>query len=120
MYLFSTTELHQLLKMPMLAQHFQEHKERNTELTFVDFLYMHYSQPDDHDADSDKDQKLPFKTHDNCISFLTAVYIAPAPIHEFISKEKQTYFFEKQSHFQKNICLTSSFLSNIWQPPKSC
>ncbi len=58
------TELHQLFKLPILFQHFSEHKERNTQVGFVDYLAMHYWGDDMDDDDNDRDMQLPFKKAD--------------------------------------------------------
>lgn len=70
------TELHQLFKLPILFEHFAEHKERNTTVSFVDFLAMHYWGDDLDDNDDDRDMQLPFKKADVHIAhtiFLPAV-----------------------------------------------
>ena len=119
-YLFTTTELHQLLKIPVLIQHYQEHKQMDSDITFWQFMSMHYSQPDDHDADHEKDMKLPFKTDDGCISFITAVYVTPSATTISTEVIKPIYYSEKKEHFQKQVSLQSSFLASIWQPPRNC
>jgi hypothetical protein len=77
-YLFSTTELHQLLKAPLLIEHFMEHREENKDITLWQFLYAHYAGDYVKDADYDKDMKLPFKTHSNCVSSFSNVYLPSA------------------------------------------
>lgn len=51
----------QFYKLPILVQHFQEHKELS-DLSFLDFLSMHYWGEDLKDNDADRDMQLPFKT----------------------------------------------------------
>ena len=68
------------------------------------------------DADRDKDMKLPFKTHDNCVSFFTNVYLPSAKV----SIEKPIQFLQEKSFVNKDQFLLTSFLSNIWQPPRIC
>ena len=41
-YLISTTEFGQLLKFPMLVEHYFEHKEKNSQITVIEFLALHY------------------------------------------------------------------------------
>lgn len=65
--LFSQTELHQLLKIPLLVQHLLEHKAENKELTIVQFIALHYFS--DTSNDDDRDMRLPFKTS-YCIQVL--------------------------------------------------
>jgi hypothetical protein len=59
-----TTELHQLFKLPILFQHFAEHKERDSQVSLMDFLAMHYWGNDMNDDDNDRDMQLPFKKLD--------------------------------------------------------
>ncbi|HEY9341139.1 MAG TPA: hypothetical protein VIQ23_06130 [Hanamia sp.] len=115
-YLFSTTELHQLLKAPLLIEHFMEHREENKDITLWQFLYAHYAGDYVKDADYDKDMKLPFKTHSNCVSSFSNVYLPSAKV----SIEKPIQFLQKNSFVTKDQFLPTSFLSNIWQPPRIC
>lgn len=114
-YLCSFTELTELLKCPSLLIHYSEHNRQNKNLSFSDFLFMHYQQAHDNDGDDEADKHLPFKSHDNCIytsSFNllaqtnTIVHIKPVEteLHE-VSLQEQQFFYP-------------SFSSNIWQPPK--
>lgn len=114
-YLFSTTELHQLLKMPLLVEHFVEHKEENKDLNLWQFLKIHYAFGHVKDADYDKDMKLPFKSHDNCVSSVSNIYIS---LLEKVSIQKPLQLLEKKNFETKDGFLLSSFLSNIWQPPR--
>jgi hypothetical protein len=115
-YLFSTTELSQLLKTPLLVEHFIEHREENSQLTLLQFLYMHYAMEDVKDADNAKDMKLPFKTHDNCIASFINVY----PPSQSLLLIKPVRFVENQHLKTPEQALQSTFPSNIWQPPRIC
>jgi hypothetical protein len=53
--------LYQVLKFPSLIRHFLEHKTLNEEISFAEFLGMHYGGDDLDDNDDDKDMQLPFK-----------------------------------------------------------
>jgi hypothetical protein len=59
LYLISTTEVYQLLKIPTLIEHYWEHKKLNPEMSLTAFLKTHYENPVK-DGDYGKDQKLPF------------------------------------------------------------
>ena len=50
----------QFYKLPVLFQHFNEHKEIK-KVSFIDFLEMHYWGEDQNDDDADRDMQLPFK-----------------------------------------------------------
>jgi hypothetical protein len=102
--------------MPLLVAHFIEHKEGNKHITLWQFLYMHYAMGDVKDADYGKDMKLPFKTHDNCVANVLNVYLPPSKV----SITKPVEFLEKKHFITREHFLHSSFLSNIWQPPRNC
>ena len=54
------TPLGQLLKLPVLMEHFNKHQE-NEGVSFLEFLNEHYSK-EHNDADHSEDEKLPFKS----------------------------------------------------------
>jgi hypothetical protein len=58
------TELHQLFKLPILFQHFAEHKQLNSQVGVIDFLSMHYWGDDRNNNDDERDMQLPFKKLD--------------------------------------------------------
>jgi hypothetical protein len=63
------TELHQLLKVPILIQHYLEHKTETPSITFIQFLSLHYRSEPVFDADYRRDMQLPFKTADCASAF---------------------------------------------------
>lgn len=103
--------------MPVLLQHFTEHKKENKDLSFIKFLEIHYLHGSPKDEDYDKDLKLPFKTITN--TNVTSVSIC-TPIPNF--KQNPLVYFKNNKHQFSNYSFsyTSTFLSSIWQPPKSC
>ncbi len=102
--------------MPVLVQHFIEHREVNNDITFWQFLNMHYLKDDVNNADHDKDMQLPFKAHDNCVASISSVYLPTQKI--CITKPVQVV---ENKHFKTpEPFLLSTFLSNIWQPPRIC
>lgn len=116
-YVVSATELHELFKLPNLVEHFIEHQSEDKSTTLINFLVMHYTSADDGDEDNSKDMQLPFKsnheggnisnTGSNSFNNIQLA-IKSIPIE---SKTYNTY----SSEF-----ISSSYLSSIWQPPKSC
>lgn len=112
-YLYSYTELKELFKLPLLFTHYTEHSSHDQNLSFADFLTMHYHHEHDNDGDDAADRSLPFKSHDNCVasSFnlyvqTSGIYIKPLETELAIVQTQQTNFFYP------------SFSANIWQPPK--
>ncbi len=59
--ILDTSPLYQVLKVPSLIRHFTEHQALNHNISFVDFLAMHYWGDDLNDNDDEKDMQLPFK-----------------------------------------------------------
>ena len=51
--------LDQLVKIPLLVEHYQEHHHQNRDLSFIDFLALHYRNAPAHDK---RDNSLPFKS----------------------------------------------------------
>ncbi|MCD6012790.1 MAG: hypothetical protein K0Q79_2652 [Flavipsychrobacter sp.] len=62
--LLYTTPLQQFLKVPALIDHYHEHKQQKPDITFVDFIFMHYIGDDGVADDDSKDMQLPFKKSD--------------------------------------------------------
>ena len=112
-YLFSSTELNQLLKLPLLYEHFQEHHQEDNSLSMLDFIVMHYSSNDVDRTDQD-DMRLPFKSPDGCFSASMFAYISQ-PL-EFT--QKFIFVTKEPINNYSYLEFSSSYLNSIWQPPK--
>ena len=116
-YLISSTELRQLLKFPLLIQHYTEHKEQNNNLGLLQFLAMHYNDEGIIDLDYSKDQQLPFKSQGGYTGAVLSVF-EPTPFYSLIPKVE---IVQPVAHAVSNESfISSTFRSSIWQPPKSC
>lgn len=62
LFLFSATELHQLLRIPELVSHFNQHSRKDSSMSIRDFLQLHYTASHPDDMDEQDDQELPFKS----------------------------------------------------------
>jgi hypothetical protein len=116
-YLLSSTQLKELLKLPLLVEHFMEHKELNAQMSFIDFLCVHYAEGNVKDADYEKDMRLPFKSAENSLSSYLSFYL---PALNFKQDLIVHFTEQKQSFPCYNFTYSSAFLSSIWQPPRSC
>lgn len=116
-YLFSATELNQLLKLPFMVRHFIEHNEKDKGVGLLNFLCLHYHDHGMKNAKDENDMKLPFKSHENCVSSSLSVFI-PAHFEGFVVK--LIAISEKEQIPYSEDFISSAFLSSIWQPPKSC
>lgn len=115
-YLFGATEASQLLKIPVLVQHYYEHKAGNSSVTLYAFLQMHYLGNDNDDSDNTRDQSLPFKTMDDCCFFAS---------NTLPPQKLQLILIDENNVIQKFALLNDAsrfFLSpeDIFQPPRSC
>lgn len=115
----STTELSELLKFPVLVEHYLEHKEEAPEMSVKDFLVLHYNnhlEDHPHDDDYEQDQKLPFIVHSQTLTFN---FIYPQPI---VVEFKSILFSQDSDKFVpvNDRATTLGFHSFIWQPPKFC
>lgn len=114
LYLVSTTELYQLLKIPTLIEHYWEHKALNPEMTLTAFLKTHYDHPVK-DKDYSKDQKLPFIIHS---APLALVFTMSQGFHFEAGNEQ---FRQIKSHkipsYDEDFCYRG-FLNSVWEPPR--
>lgn len=115
LYLCSTTEVYQLLKIPILIEHYQWHKQLDPNLTFYSFIEHHYNEQTK-DADWQTDQKLPFMTHNH---YSISSFTINAPISIEVKESKPTILSRKVG-LHNDAILGLDKINSIWQPPKSC
>ncbi len=107
------TQLWQLLKIPVLVAHFQEHKKENKNISIARFLQLHYANGNKRDKDYDRDMQLPYKTVDIntfCFEFI--------PIQPFVPIPLKVYNFPKPVFGIKEVNYAHQIGNNIWQPPR--
>jgi len=114
-YLFSTTEFHELLKLPAMVVHYKEHQKEKPALSVWNFVTIHYAHGDVQDKDHEKDMKLPFKTHDSCGSYS---FISLIPDHPYSLAQHTPSDITKNIPVYYNEAGYTHSLSSIWQPPK--
>lgn len=114
-FMVFSTEMYQLFKIPQLFTHYTEHHNTNNELSFSEFLHMHYSTDDDHDADKEKDMKLPFKSHENCSHIVLSIPHSDINQSLFIPTKEHSLLISRM----RQSTSYSADLPSIWQPPKS-
>jgi hypothetical protein len=105
------TEFDELLRLPILVEHFIEHREKVPEISFLQFLAMHYKTDVAHDA---TDMELPFKDCSNSLA-----------IPSFALPEQKVYLSAEipahtRVYFSTYISfVSSSALDEIFQPPRA-
>lgn len=113
-FLYANTELHQLLKLPVLVHHYLDHHEEGNSASFVGFLYDHYnSEKSQSDNDHHDHQNLPFKT--DCANVHTSLAYTG---HQQYSFQHTPPVSVKVNVVYNEVIYFSTSLSNIWQPPK--
>lgn len=113
-YLFGATQLHELLKLPLLVVHYMEHEQQNSDNNLWDFLVLHYTNAHIIDEDYRKDQQLPFK--DNACHGVVTPY---DDVVAYIIVPQQTHFIQNILQIpHTNSPPTSAYLNTIWQPPR--
>lgn len=114
-YLLSTTELSELLKLPLLIEHYHEHKCSAPDLSFKDFLVLHYNnhlEGHAHNDDYEKDMQLPFITHSGFMGIAVVVpkMVSLADSHSGDESDKPVVVNDP---FAQRL-----MVSQIWQPPR--
>ena len=106
--------LAEMVKIPSLIEHFQEHKEINENLDFFTFLKMHYSDPEHQKSDARHDS-LPLKVHTSAHAetFVFSIETPPSvsePYFQNIENKTQAIkthqFSDSKIHF------------SVFQPPR--
>jgi hypothetical protein len=113
-YTISSTELREIVKLPVLIQHFNEHRQLNHQITFSQYLVDHYNNLPHTDNDEDRDNQLPFKRADSNIMFSPVI-----PASGFVELRKPVLPVVPDEMFSRNDHLIpSATVSKIWQPPR--
>jgi len=61
-FVLSATPARELFKLPLLLEHFREHRQEEPDISWLSFLILHYFNDAPPDADYARDMQLPFKT----------------------------------------------------------
>ena len=115
LYLFSVTEARQLLKLPVVFQHFAEHQQEDKNIGFFNFLSIHYLHGSPMDKDHDRDMQLPFKTSSEFA--LSVVPVLTADVETtFLSP--LVFIISNDFEHTNDSFISSEFGCNIFQPPR--
>jgi len=114
LYLCSTTELYQFLKIPILIEHYLTHRATDPDMGICDFLKLHY---DNHVKDTDwqEDERLPFMVHQDILSVMCTV---PECTQEELSPAIRPRISSTPHH--RSLFHLTEIVDTIWQPPQCC
>ena len=95
--------------MPLLIEHFGEHKSLVEEMSFVQFLVMHYKTDIPHD---DQDMSLPFKDCSHSVSVPMVLPVLKMTLTEQLKINQRDF----QSFYLRHE--PELLASDIFQPPR--
>jgi hypothetical protein len=114
LFLLQSTELGELLKLPLLVEHYSQHVHLHPGTTVVGFLKMHYFDKTVVDKDYAQDMQLPFKTLDKHILL---IQLSMPPVAVDISHLHTFYLGPRSIYFSDFIPHT--FSDKLFQPPRT-
>ncbi len=112
-YILSTPGIREVIRIPQLAEHYQDHCEEQKNTSLLAYLVMHYIQEDGTDQDAEEDNTLPFKSAEgvstgNAISFfiseITELTHPGSPVNQLY-------------RIQNNRLIPSPYAKSVWRPP---
>lgn len=115
LHFLASTELHEIVRMPIAFIHFAEHKQQNNDVSFLDFGVLHYFSGRVKDANYERDRQLPFKKF-QCEELASSVALPVDPFEEplpgisYTTLKVEIYV----SRFHSSL-----FQFSIWQPPRA-
>lgn len=113
----SNSEFLELAKLPILIEHFNEHQQWDSKISFWGFMYMHYFEKSNKYGDYSKDMEMPFKMHDHSFASIMGFLVPPinyAITSKYLPQDKE------QKQVTNSSAYSSYYLTSIWQPPKFC
>lgn len=111
--LLSSSEFDQLVKIPALLEHFQEHRASDKNLSFISFIILHYQTDFAQGEQDSKHQDLPFKSHE-CHNFSHLM------VMDHCAAYSQPSFtsVSNDAPEQRQAFYHSESVASIWQPPQ--
>lgn len=115
-YLFSATEARELLKLPIIFEHYQEHKLLDSSLTILKFFDIHYMHGSPLDADYARDMQLPFKAISHASMSVFAIPSTPV----MFPSAFPLYHKKERPILYNSTAYSFNYHNSIWQPPRAC
>lgn len=103
----------ELAKLPLLINHFQEHRRLDRSMTFADFLALHYADARHHEEDHSTHSQLPFGQHHH-LNVIISVWHAPT-LPGFPVPPQPLTIKQRTSTFHREL---PAHTSPVWQPPR--
>ena len=113
-YLLSFSEVKQVVKFPLLIEHYVEHTIKDPSTTLYSFIKMHYLDKQVKDADYQEDMRLPFKTMSP--TFISIHFNNHQNLLDMLGKHELPNHHQKQSFFYSEPS-TSTSVTEVFRPP---
>jgi hypothetical protein len=108
----------ELAKTPFLFAHFQEHKLENESLSLLEFLHLHYDNPEHHEQDHEKHHHLPLQHSHQVIMLQLFDFQDFIKIITFDNVQECTLFFiEKISPLTTPQYCQAEVVNRLLRPP---
>jgi hypothetical protein len=113
--LLAAVQAVELFKIPLLLRHFECHQQSHSDITFLEFLDIHYNREHATDEGHDHQSNLPFKTS-HPLPFTPALL----PMAGKLTADSIVFVVDtnQRPSTSYHFTFTSSYLSCIWQPPQ--
>jgi hypothetical protein len=112
-FLMQMTPMGEFARLPLLVQHYVQHKHLHPETTIYGFFKMHYLDKTIVDADYAQDMQLPFKTLH--VHFIGLQMSMPQSI---LTLSNVFYPLIKKKITVQRFILPHLLLSSIFKPPR--
>lgn len=115
-FLSANTAFGEVLKLPMLVQHYLEHTSEEIDVTIFKFLVQHYTEGENHDhrENHNHHDQLPFKAIDGHFSSVVSIAASPSIVisnNTLVVTSIKLPAYSQQSY-------SNAYLNSIWQPPR--
>ena len=115
-FLSANTAFGEVLKLPMLVQHYLEHTSEEKDVTIFKFLVQHYTEGENHDhrENHNHHDQLPFKAIDSHFSSVVSIAASPSIVisnNTLVVTSIKLPAYSQQSY-------SNAYLNSIWQPPR--
>jgi hypothetical protein len=116
-YIQPAESIRELFKLPLLLEHYYDHRTENGDPGLVGFLVDHYCTEDGTDQDADEDSKLPFKSTEQLTNPGTIALLFPVSAEMLV---RPALLPVTKYLILDDANIPSGFLDSIWQPPRNC
>ncbi len=114
-YLFSATDMDELLKINFVVEHYREHKKTDSSISFVSFLLLHYNN-EDSTKKSTEHNRLPFKSHRSV--FTTNTFFSFLPNKENGHSVMPVISPNLVIYPEQRCSVITNYQALVWHPPQ--